>query len=130
KSNLTAESIQELEGIVKFLNENPDMSCEIEGHADRTGPADYNLALSEDRAYAVFDFLLKKGIDRARLRTFGYGSALPKDDVAAESQQPKNRRVEVIPFKNNSEALFPVFDNVYFDFGVAALPKEPTQELE
>jgi len=130
KTSLSAESIKELEGMVKFLNENPDMSCEIEGHADRTGPADYNLALSEDRAYAVFDFLLNKGIDRARLRTFGYGSALPKDDDMSIESQPKNRRVEVIPFKNNSEALFPVFDNVYFDFGVTALPKESTQELE
>ena len=130
KADLTAESIEGLLGIVKFLNENPDMSCEIEGHADRTGPADYNLALSEDRAYSVFDFLLGKGIDRARLRTFGFGSALPKDDDMSTESRPKNRRVEIIPFKNSPEAIFPVFDNLHFDFGTTALPKESTPELE
>jgi len=131
KATLNDESVEELESIVKFLNENPDMSCEIEGHADRTGPADYNLALSEDRAYAVFDFLLSKGIERARLRTFGYGSALPKDDDDASSgSKPKNRRVEIIPFKNSPEAIFPVFDNICFDFGTTSLPKDSSPELE
>jgi outer membrane protein OmpA-like peptidoglycan-associated protein len=130
KASLTAESLEELDGMVRFLNENPDMSCEIEGHADRTGPADYNLALSEDRAYVVFDFLLSKGIDRARLRTFGYGSALPKDDDMSTESRPKNRRVEIIPFMSSSEAIFPTFANVYFDFGTTTFPKESTSELE
>lgn len=130
KSALSMESTNELDNIVEYLNENPEMSCEINGHADKTGSQDVNLMLSEDRAYAVFDYLLSKGIDRARLRTFGYGSALPADSRESKDAMAKNRRVEVVPFANDSNELFPVFDNVYFDFAKTELTQQYDNEFK
>ncbi len=130
KSALSSDAISELDNIVNFLNENPEMSCEINGHADKSGSQDVNLALSEDRAYSVFDYLLDKGIDRARLRTFGYGSAIPADSHESKDAMAKNRRVEVVPFQNNSDELFPVFDNVYFDFSKTELTQQYDKEFE
>lgn len=130
KSNLSSEAVLDLEKIVTYLNENPDMSCDIEGHADRTGSPEINLAISEDRAYAVYDFLLSKGIDHARLRTFGYGASLSANADETPDALAKSRRVEIIPFKNNSSELFPVFDNIAFDFSKTAVPPQFTEELD
>jgi outer membrane protein OmpA-like peptidoglycan-associated protein len=129
KSTLSAEATSELDEIIGFLNENPSMSCLVNGHADKSGYPDANLALSEDRAYTVFDYLVDNGIDRARLRTFGFGSVLPnrsdsKNDIS------KDRRVELIPFETDSDELVPQFDNVYFDFNKAEPSQEYNKEFE
>ena len=129
KSSLSKESISELEEIVSFMNENPNMSCQINGHADKSGNSDANLALSEDRAYMVYDYLIDKGIDRARLRTFGYGSALPSHSVS-KNGLAGDRRVELVPFETDSDELLPQFDNIYFDFTKAKLNREYDKEFE
>lgn len=66
----------------------------IEGHTDATGTADYNKALSEQRAASVLDFLAGSGVDRSRLGAVGYGEERLIPDLAAESGQ--NRRVEFL----------------------------------
>lgn len=63
----------------KYLNENADKSVTVEGHADRSGPADANQALSERRADAVKAYLVSKGIAADRIRTVGHGEEKPVD---------------------------------------------------
>jgi outer membrane protein OmpA-like peptidoglycan-associated protein len=130
QATLSPEAVSELDAVISFLNENPGMSCQVNGHADKSGYPDANLALSEDRAYSVYDYLVDKGIDRARLRTFGYGSAIPAHSEGSKSTMMKDRRVELIPFETDSEGLVPQFDNIYFDFNKAVLSQAYEKELE
>lgn len=94
KSDLRNESTAELERMVALLSEHPDMTVEISGHTDNTGNDTYNNKLSIDRATAVREFILKKGIQAERIRARGYGSARPSASNNAESGRQKNRRVE------------------------------------
>lgn len=65
----------------------------IEGHADATGSDDVNLPLSQRRAEAVKDYLIKSGADQAMLQAVGMGSKAPK--VSADPFAAENRRVEI-----------------------------------
>jgi outer membrane protein OmpA-like peptidoglycan-associated protein len=65
----------------------------IEGHADASGVASANLALSQRRAEAVKDYLVQLGADPAMLEPVGLGSSSPKN--AKDPQAPENRRVEI-----------------------------------
>ncbi len=63
----------------------------IEGHTDGIGSQSYNKRLSEDRAYAVAEFLVSLGVSREQLKTVGYGESRP---AVADVNAPANRRVE------------------------------------
>jgi outer membrane protein OmpA-like peptidoglycan-associated protein len=65
----------------------------IEGHADASGSASANLALSQRRAEAVRDYLVQSGADPAMLEPVGLGSTAPKN--AKDPEAPENRRVEI-----------------------------------
>jgi outer membrane protein OmpA-like peptidoglycan-associated protein len=84
-----------LQKIVKILNENPVYKVEINGYTDsREGHGNQQL-LSEERANAVKDYLVKKGIDADRITTKGYGSENPIADNNTVIGRGKNRRVEI-----------------------------------
>lgn len=68
----------------------------LEGHADDSGNAARNLALSRQRAEAVVQSLVKGGIDAGRLRAAGHGASRPLADNKEEAGRAKNRRVELI----------------------------------
>ncbi|MDB5416415.1 MAG: hypothetical protein JWR10_4750 [Rubritepida sp.] len=69
----------------------------IEGHTDSVGPAEGNLALSERRAEAVKDYLVKTvGLDAARLVTQGLGESQPLIRTPDETAEVRNRRVQVL----------------------------------
>jgi outer membrane protein OmpA-like peptidoglycan-associated protein len=70
------------------------MKIEISGHTDNSGSPVINAKLSTDRAKAVVDYLVKKGIDQSRLSHQGYGSDQPIADNATAAGKAKNRRVE------------------------------------
>ena len=70
------------------------MRFTIEGHTDAVGDRSYNLDLSKRRAQAVVDYLVGKGVDRARFDVAGYGFDRPLGGVAATAGA--NRRVEVV----------------------------------
>jgi OOP family OmpA-OmpF porin len=73
------------------MKENPTMKIQIEGHACAHGAAKYNQSISERRAHAVREYLIKGGISADRLTTIGYGNtrlAVP------EIPTPKNKRSE------------------------------------
>src|SRR5690606_22639132 len=67
-----------LEEFEKFLEKHPDVSLEIEGHTDSRGSDDYNLDLSERRAYAVRDWLIERDVSEDRLTAVGKGEGDPQ----------------------------------------------------
>jgi len=68
----------------------------IEGHTDDVGSPDYNAALSAQRAAAVQNYLLAKGVPRDRLGTIGHGEAAPVAPNDSDEHRQQNRRVEII----------------------------------
>jgi outer membrane protein OmpA-like peptidoglycan-associated protein/tetratricopeptide (TPR) repeat protein len=94
KSVLTTGSSAELNKLAAILQDSPQMTIEISGHTDNTGSPVLNAKLSSDRAKAVVDYLVKKGIDIGRLTYKGYGSEQPIADNATAEGKAKNRRVE------------------------------------
>lgn len=90
--SLKNESQVELNTLFTFLTNNPGLNVEIEGHTDNVGPKDYNLDLSENRAKAVFDFLITKGIDSSRLTYKGFGDSQPIADNNTDEGKAENRR--------------------------------------
>ena len=70
------------------------MKIEIEGHTDNTGKAAFNQKLSQLRAEAVKTYMIKKGIDAARLSVVGYGQEKPVADNSTSKGRAENRRVE------------------------------------
>ncbi|MEP6512374.1 MAG: OmpA family protein [Parafilimonas sp.] len=87
-------SIIELDKLVQLMTDNPTIKVQLSGHTDNTGNAADNLKLSENRAKAVADYLISKGIDAKRLTWKGYGETKPVADNFTEEGRAKNRRTE------------------------------------
>jgi outer membrane protein OmpA-like peptidoglycan-associated protein len=68
----------------------------VEGHTDNVGTADFNQKLSEQRAKAVMQYLVERGIDANRLQSVGYGFTKPVADNKTDEGKAKNRRVELV----------------------------------
>jgi outer membrane protein OmpA-like peptidoglycan-associated protein len=96
--------LPELGSIAEVMRRWPELRVEIAGHADATGPARYNEALSERRARAVAQHLLERfpDIHAERLEVVGYGEAVPLAPNDTEAGRRMNRRVNIVPL--NSEA--------------------------
>lgn len=95
KAIILEKSYDELERLASILHENPTVHIRIEGHTDNVGrPADL-LKLSEDRAKALRDFLVSKGINPGRIDTIGLGPKQSLNDNSTEELRQLNRRVEV-----------------------------------
>ncbi|MFT5481143.1 MAG: outer membrane protein OmpA-like peptidoglycan-associated protein [Bacteroidia bacterium] len=92
---LKSESFYELDLLVGFLNNNPKLDIEIGGHTDNTGTEAINKALSENRAKAVYNFLVTKGIPSSRLTYAGYGSSKAIATNETPEGRSLNRRTEV-----------------------------------
>lgn len=96
-ATLRPESMASLGEIAKFLNAHPRINVVVVGHTDNQGGLDFNLALSDKRARAVKDALVKSyGIDRKRLATAGVGYLAPVAPNDTEEGRAKNRRVELV----------------------------------
>ncbi len=89
---LTIESKSIIDNFFEFLYENPNIHIEIQGHTDNVGSDEYNLELSERRAKAVFDELVKMGIQQSRMTYKGYGETSPIADNNSELGRQMNRR--------------------------------------
>jgi len=72
------------------------VNIEVAGHTDSRGSDEYNMTLSQQRADAVRNHLIKKGIEADRLTAVGYGESQPVADNATDEGRFKNRRVELI----------------------------------
>ena len=96
RTTVKAESAPTLEQVAKLLKQNPNLSLKVGGHTDNTGPVQHNLDLSEGRAQAVVDQLVKKyGIEKTRLTAEGFGDSKPVASNDTDEGRAKNRRVEL-----------------------------------
>ncbi len=91
---LQQKSGTELERVVQFLKENPEVRIEIAGHTDDVGNPAYNLQLSQKRAQAVYEYLRNAGISPNRLQAKGYGQTQPIVPNNSEANRQQNRRIE------------------------------------
>lgn len=96
---LKTESYSELDRIVKMMNDRVSMTIEIDGHADATGPEQYNLDLSKRRAAAVQKYLTGKGVDVSRVTIAFFGESKPVVPNTTKENRRKNRRVEFVIVK-------------------------------
>lgn len=74
----------------------PKTAVVIQGHTDSTGSEQHNQALSERRAQAVENYLIGRGVDRARMTSVGYGETLPVASNDTEWGRQQNRRVDIL----------------------------------
>lgn len=101
RATFKTESYTELNKLDAMLRQNQNLRVEIAGHTDAYGRWDYNRQLSQRRAEAVKDYLVKRGIDPRRIVAVGYGESRPlasNDDE--EEGRELNRRVEFKVLKN------------------------------
>ncbi len=86
---LTQASEKEMDGLIKLLNDNPNITIELSAHTDMKGNEEFNQELSQKRAQACCDYLIKKGIEKERLTPVGYGKSKPViADKALNKQYP------------------------------------------
>ncbi|HEX8658040.1 MAG TPA: PA14 domain-containing protein [Hymenobacter sp.] len=95
-AQLRVDSHPELERLVTRLREAPAVLFEIAGHTDNVGDSMKNVQLSQQRATVVRTYLIKHGIDSARVTARGYGGTRPVADNRDPMQRSRNRRVEVV----------------------------------
>jgi len=95
KYEIKIESTSELERLFKLLTTNAKIRVEIGGHTDNSGTEAANITLSQNRAKAVYDWLVKKGIAAGRLSYKGYGSSVSVQPNTSEEGKRKNRRTEI-----------------------------------
>lgn len=98
-AQLLDASQQELDRLYRLLTDNPDMRIQINGHTDNVGEEENNQVLSENRAKAVFDYLLEKGIAEERLAYKGFGENEPIASNDSEEGRQQNRRTEFVILK-------------------------------
>lgn len=95
KARLSGKSFSELDKLVLQMKKS-QMKIEVRGHADNSGNETENQVLSEERAKAVVEYLVSKGISKTRLFYKGYGSTKPVASNASEEGRKQNRRVEFV----------------------------------
>ncbi len=96
---LKEESYPELDRLVTFLKQIPNLKISIEGHTDNIGSDAFNLELAKKRAEEVEKYLISKGIDEKKMKIKAYGSSKPVAANDTPENRAKNRRVEVIFLK-------------------------------
>ena len=94
KATLQPASFVDLDRAVDWLKANPTVKVELAGHTDNVGSREYNKKLSLDRAQAVLDYLVQKGISPARVTAHGYGYSEPVATNDTDEGRALNRRVE------------------------------------
>ncbi len=94
-ANIDPTSLDDLDELVKIMEEDQDLRLSIEGHTDSRGDNDYNLELSRLRAEAVKSYLVQGGISADRVTAIGYGETRPLTSNNTAEGRLKNRRVEL-----------------------------------
>jgi outer membrane protein OmpA-like peptidoglycan-associated protein len=95
KASIQKRSNKLLDQVALALKANPVIQrVRVEGHTDDQGPDERNKRLSHDRAVSVMAYLIRQGIDPARLEALGFGEEVPIADNKKPAGREKNRRVE------------------------------------
>jgi len=96
KSTIQNESLPIVDQIYELMKSDVTLKISVEGHTDNVGDAVSNKKLSHDRAKAVMDALIAKGVDKTRMSFVGWGQEKPVADNRSEEGRAKNRRVEIV----------------------------------
>ena len=97
KADLTDNSREALDRLVKVLKENPNITIELSAHCDYRGRAEYNEKLSQRRAESIVRYLTEHGIEAERLTAKGYGESQPKT--------VSKKMAEKYPFLHENDVL-------------------------
>jgi outer membrane protein OmpA-like peptidoglycan-associated protein len=95
-ADISANFFRVLNGVSLVVKEYDKTLIEVVGHSDSTGRADYNQALSEQRAHSVSEYIISQGIVAERLGAYGYGEDYPIADNNTAIGRSLNRRVEIV----------------------------------
>ena len=93
-AKISEDSKLVLDGFADWLLQNDNLKIEIQGHTDDLGNDASNLALSQDRAYSVMEYLAEKGLKLKRMKFKGYGETQPKVANDSPENRAKNRRTD------------------------------------
>ena len=102
RHNITQEGAFELDKLVQVMKSKPEMVIMVKSHADSRGSDDYNMALSDRRAKATVQYVISRGVAKARISGKGYGESEPKvacGENCTEEQHAMNRRSEFLIVK-------------------------------
>lgn len=102
KSNVTREGAFELDKLIQVMKSNPSLTILAKAHTDNRGSDAYNLSLSDRRAKSTVQYVISKGIAKARITGKGFGESEPKADCGencSEEQHAQNRRSEFLIVK-------------------------------
>jgi outer membrane protein OmpA-like peptidoglycan-associated protein len=99
KWDIRPDAAKELDKLVKLLKDNPEIDIEMGSHCDVRGSDQYNLVLSDRRAYAAVQYLIFRGIEARRLTWRGYGETVLVNECTneaecSEEKHQENRRTE------------------------------------
>ncbi len=128
KAKIKRNSYGILDEIAQIFLDNPNYTAEVQGHTDNVGKPQANLKLSDDRANAVRDYLISKGVAAERLTARGYGDTMPIESNATSKGRAKNRRVEfdLTITEHHTEIIKRYADPVPAD-SVPAVPADSVQ---
>lgn len=96
KAELKPGVASTLNKLAGFMREHPEQEVVVEGHTDSRGPEAYNQQLSEQRAEAVKQAMVDRGVDGARIQTRGLGESQPVASNETSGGRQLNRRVEIV----------------------------------
>ena len=91
-SELTVDAQATLDAQAAWMMQYPDTNITIEGHADERGTREYNLALGDKRAFAVYSYLAQAGVDTNRMEYISWGKERPEVVGSDETAYSQNRR--------------------------------------
>ncbi|GLI32871.1 MAG: OmpA family protein [Deltaproteobacteria bacterium] len=100
-ARLKAGAYEDIDQVADILNRYPETRVRVSGFTDSTGSEEYNLQLSEDRALAVKDAIVDRGVAPKRIAARGFGESKPVASNATEAGRQLNRRVtiKIIPIE-------------------------------
>ncbi len=96
RHDLSEEARIVIQNQVVWLRDYPDVRIMLEGHADERGTREYNLALGEQRANSVRDYMIALGVAADRITTISYGKERPVDPASTEDAWARNRRAVTV----------------------------------
>lgn len=94
-TNISPAMREVLDGVAQSMIDYPNSLIDVMGHTDSSGSDEYNLDLSRRRAESVANYLVSRGVARARIETIGYGEQYPIADNSTAAGMAQNRRVEI-----------------------------------
>ncbi|MEQ1803057.1 MAG: OmpA family protein, partial [Gammaproteobacteria bacterium] len=92
-AKLTPNSTLTLDSVAEIIKQRPTFKIEVRGHTDSSGPDEYNLNLSQQRADAVMEYLVSRGVSADKLSATGFGESEPVAPNDTAEGRAQNRRV-------------------------------------